>query len=294
VPTGGNLIEAEGHMVRLKRTFLWGVCVLLMAPCTQAQPDLATAELLMRKSGVWEQLGSLAPQIRTGIMAALAQSGGNASPSEIDRVSQAVAFAYSADRLRSVSLAAIARGLNARHVPELRRWYDTATGQTISKMEEAETADQSDPGTVIKEGEVLLAKLPTRRRTLLDELVTETEEAEMMTQSAVNIVLAIHKGARSVSPGLPGPSEDELRKTLEAQRNQIFQGFVALSLASSAKTYASLPTEELSQYVAFLKSEAGRHFSDLVNRAVDAALVDAATEFGRSLPSIKDPSTKQD
>jgi hypothetical protein len=123
-------------VVRFKRTFLWSICLLLLAPCTHAQTDAATAELLMRKSGVWEQLGSLAPHVRTGFMAALSQSGGNLSASEIDRVSRAIDSAYSADRLRSVSLATIMRGLDSRHVPELRSWYDTAVGQTISKMEE--------------------------------------------------------------------------------------------------------------------------------------------------------------
>jgi hypothetical protein len=142
----------------------------------------------------------------------------------------------------------------------------------------------------MQEGVAILVKLPSSRRALLDELVTASRSVEIMVQLTVNTAIAVHRGVASVLPNMP--AEGELRTALEAQRPQMLEGFAALMLASFAKTYASLPTPELAQYVTVLKSDAGSHFNDLVNRAVDAALVDASTEFGRSIPNLKDQPTK--
>lgn len=183
--------------------------LLLQAQVAGAQTNAATAETLMRQSGLWNQLAGVAPQVRAGLMASLAQARVNPSASEVER---------------------------------------------------------------------------------MNELVAVTRSAEAMVQLTIDTTLAAQSGARSAAPDVQGPSPNELRALLDAQKPQMLKAYEGLTLASSAKVYATLPTETLRQYVAFLKSDAGRHFNDVGMRALGAAMVDASAELGRRLPASKDQS----
>jgi hypothetical protein len=192
--------------------------------------------------------------------------------------------------LRSVSVALIAKKLDARYVPELQRWFDSSIGNTVTKLEEQASADPEDPQLQIQKGLALLEKLTPVRRQLLDDLVVATHVVEAMTQITINTSLAAFSGAASVAPQAPAMSASQLKAALEAQRPQMAQGFSVLALAGFAKAYDSLPTEHLQRYVAFLKSAAGKHFNALGIESLNAALMEAAADLGRRLPSTKDQS----
>jgi hypothetical protein len=80
---------------------------------------------------------------------------------------------------------------------------------------------------------------------------------------------------------------------LETQRPQLLQAFKGLLLASSAAAYAELPTAELAQYIEFLKTEPGRHFTDVGLKAFSEALLEAAADLGRMLPATKGRANSQ-
>ena len=265
------------------------VALLLAFTLLQAQAaiDASTAEALMRKSGTWEQLSSLGPQARAGLLAAVEQTEPRPDAAEVGRLTRLIDRAYAADALRATSRALMAREIEARHVPALQRWFDTRLGQAISRMEEAASADDRMPEALIREGAALLAEASPARRALIEEQLRVTHTVELMTRMHISSVLAAQKGAASVAPKPGGPSEAELRAQLEAERPKIQEVFGMLALAGAAKMYDPLPTDDLEKYVAFLKSEAGQHFNDVGVRALEAALTEAATEFGRGLPALR-------
>lgn len=264
---------------------LLGALALLPA---HAETDAATAEALMRHSGLWEQLAGIAPQARAGMLSSVAESGARPSEAELDRLTRAADAAFDAGRLRATALGAIARGLEPRHVEALQRWYASAPGTAITKLEEVSGADTREPPAVMQAGTALLQRMPDERRDLLAEMVQVTRSPEAMVQLVIGTSLAAWRGAASVTPGAPGVSLAELRALLESQRPQMLQAYAALSLAAMALTYETAPIGELGAYLDFLKSDAGRHFNDLGMAAVDAAMVEASAEFGRRLPGSKD------
>ena len=275
-------------LIRILRIALWWACLLLQPLSANAQTDTATAEELMRRSGMWEQLVGIAPQVRAGLFAGMSQTGARPSASESERLGRAVDNAYSASKLRRTAMKTIRQGLDVAYVPELRRWYATPAGKSATAMEEASSSDKRDPKVVLAEGAKLLNDMPAARRDLITELVKVTRSAESMVQMTINVTLATQRGASSVAPNLPRPSQAELRKLLDAQRPQLLQAYTGMALASSAKTYETLSTAMLAQYVEFLKSDAGRHFSEVGIQAIEAAMVEASTELGRRLPASKD------
>lgn len=269
--------------------YLFLSAALLGAGGASAEVDKATAESLMRKSGLWEQLDSIAAQIEAGLPQIFAQSGQKPGADELDRVSRAIRESYAAKRLRQVGVDLISQKLGGKHVAALQRWFDSSIGQTVTRLEEQASADTADPQAQMRQGVALLKNSPPARRRLLEELVKESRAAEAAVQITINGALAAMRGVASVSPNAPGMmSAAELRAALEAQRSQMLQGFSAMTLAGFAKAYEQLPTDSLQSYVTFLKSEAGSHFNDLGIEALDAALTEAAAEFGRRAPSTKD------
>ena len=276
-------------MLTFVRMALWCICGLLASSGgASAQTDARSAEELMRRSGLWEQLSGVAPQARAGLLAALAQGGARPSTTEMERLTRAVDLAYAPQRLRGRALAQVRRGLDAKHVPALRRWYATPNGKQITALEESASSDVRDPQALMAEGVRLLDEMPTARRDLLSELVRVTRGAEAMVQLTINVTVATQRGASSVAPNLPGASEAQTRAMLDAQRPQMVQAYTAMLMASMAQTYAPLPTGTLAQYVEFVKSSAGQHFNDVAMKAFDAAMVEAATDLGRRLPTSKD------
>jgi hypothetical protein len=270
----------------LIRFLFWYGTFLLFAAPAWAETDAATAESLMRKSGMWEQLEQIAPRVRAGVVAGAARSGQRPSEAESERLSRAIDHAYAAQRLRAACRATISKNLDRTHVEALRRWYDSGSGRHISSLELVQSTQ--DGQGALRRGAVLLGEMSGSRRRALEELVVVSRSAELQTELTIGTALAVHQGAASVSPEAARPSLGEIKATLDKQRHGMTRAFSALSLASFAVAYASLSPAELEAYVDFLKSDAGRHYNSVTMRAFGAAMLDAAAELGRAAPGSKD------
>lgn len=264
--------------------------LLAAATLAHAQVDRPAAENLARKSGLWEQVGSLGAQVEAGMEQAFAQAGMTPEAAEKARIARVIRAAYAPERMRSVSTGVIAARTQPQHLEALRRWFDSPPGQAVTRAEEAASAADGDPSAMMKEGVALLKSMPAERRKVLEDLLAATRAADAMVQITINTTLAVQLGAASAVPGAPAPSAAEMRALLERQRPQMLQAFNAMILASFAQVYAKLPPEQLRQYVAFVRTPAGTAFNDVAIDALEAALTDAASEMGRRLPGTRDGS----
>lgn len=277
-------------MVRSLRTFWLAALLLGAATWAQAEIDQPAAEELMRKSGLWEQLEGVGTQVELGVQQALAESGKAPAESEKARVTRVVRESYAPDRLRSVSTGIVAARMQAAHLPALRRWFDSEPGQAVAKAEEAEAGNQPDPAAEMREGVALLKAMPEERRKLLQDLLAATRAADALVQITISTTVAVQIGVASATPDAPGLSSAQIRAMLEAQRPQMVQAYTAMTLASFARVYAKVSSDQLRQYVDFVRTPAGTQFNDVVIDAMDAALSDAATRMGRRLPGTRDGS----
>jgi len=255
-----------------------------------ATVDQPTAESLLRLSGLWAQLADVASQVRAGVLWDLQQRGAAASQVEVDRLTQAIDLAYSAQRLRSACLGTTAKRLDKAHVAALRRWFEGPTGSAITRLEVAQSGQ--DQRALLEQGAALLSKMPSSRRRILQEMVVATRVAELQTELTIGSSLAVAQGARDPSDA-GAPSLRELKEALDGQRHQIMRAAGAQSLAAFAGIYPSLPDAELEAYLDFLKSPPGRHFVDVGIHAVGAALFAAAIDFGGALGQTRDKPTRR-
>lgn len=267
-----------------RRCLVVGLPLAFVRTPARAGVDRPTAESLLRISGLWAQLADVAPQARAEALGALNQRGAAPAQAEVDRLAQAIASAYSVQRLRSACLDTTSKNLDKAHVAALRRWYEGSPGSGIVRLEVAHSAQ--DPRIVLEQGAALLASMPSSRRRVLEEVVVATRVAELQTELAIGTSLAVGLGARAARDPT-APSLSELKAALGARRHQIMRAAGAQALVAFASTYSSLPDADLDTYVDFLKSRAGRHFVDVAIHALGAAIFAAALDFGRALGETK-------
>jgi len=272
----------------LRALFIAGL--LAAATLAHAEIDRPAAESLVRKSGLWEQLSGVAPQVEAGLQQAMDKADLEPADSEKVRISRVVAKAYSADRLRATSTGVIAARMQPEHLEALRVWFDSPLGNAVAHAEEESSSNAADSASALKEGLRVLASTPRERRKLLEDLLAATHAAEGMVQLTISTTVAVQLGAASAVLGATVPLPERARAVLEAQRPQMLKEYTGLMLSSFARTYAALSSEQLGAYVAFVRSPAGAAFNDVSLEAMDAALSEAASEMGRSLPGTRDGS----
>lgn len=267
---------------------LWTLLALFTGSAAWAQTDAQTAEQLLRSSGVWEQLKSVAQQVRAGMHDAAKHGNSELSAAESARLMRAVDAAYAAPRLRANALRLLAREMQPAWVPAVVKWYGSATGAAITRLEEEAAADERSADAVLQAGAARLGAMPQTRRQLLQQIMTAARAAEVATLMTINTAVGVQQGMAAVQPSRAGPSAQDLRAALEAQRPQLQEGFVAVLLAASALMYEPATEPQLAAYLDFLNSPAGGHFSAVMESVLDTLFLDAATELGRVLPGTRE------
>ncbi len=265
---------------------------LLLAGCDQAaaQTDAATAEALMRMSGMWRQFESIGPKLHSALVDRLARANPRASAAETGRVTRAVDTAYAPEHLQQLAIAALARDLQGPMVPALQSWFDSETGRLLTQLAAATVLDGRDVSDAVQRGTNLLQTMPAPRRALLTELVATLQAARTLAVVTIDMAVGMQVGLAGAAPGGRPRTPHEMRAGLDQAREPLLQAGAALALAAYADSYASASEGQLQQYLAFLQSPAGRHFVELIPRTLDDTFMQAAEELGGGLATARAPA----
>ncbi len=289
--------------VKLLAFALAALCVL---PAAQAQPAApavttataktatqAAASSLMKAYGLWDQLSGIAQQVQTGFETEAANSANPPSPAEQQRLAGAIHSAYEADRLRAQAQSTLAKLLLPQHVAPLQAWYASALGQKIKQLEVAAAADTRGTQVVVQEGATALAQATPQRQAAVKRMVVVTRAAESLTTLTIGTALAVQQGiaaatAANFSATDAKQARAELEQQLGSQRPRIEAMFAQMSAGLFCAQYVTLTDAEMTQFMAFLQSPAGLHFTEIGMQALEDALVQAADFLGQSLPKVLD------
>jgi hypothetical protein len=252
-----------------------------------AEVPAATAEALMRKSGIWAQLADVATQVKTGL--AQSAEGGKLAPEDMQRLDQIADDAFAASRLRASVLQALSHDITVPQSVDALKWYDSPQGRQITAMEEAFSADFGDMNQVMTDGNKLLAQASAKRQSLLSQTVKASRTAEAMAAMQISSTVAVMQGLANALPNQGMPPAGELRKALESQREQMVAANRGVALSMSALSYQSASDKLLAQYVKFLSSKSGTALTLILEEALDKSLSAASQLLGSGIP--KDPGT---
>jgi hypothetical protein len=262
-----------------------GAALVLLGAQTAAiagiSPD--AAQDLAKKSGLWAQLDSLGSQVGEGMSAAAAKSAGKVTAEQQAKLLGCAQSAYATEGLRKTAIDAVAGGLQATDVPVLKAWYDSAVGHQIALAEHDSSELVPDPQERVRRGAEELAKADDARKAALQAIVTKSRSVEMMTDTVIEMTLAVEQGMASVNASAQGNSTSQIKAQLESRRPQIVGHYAEISLDAYAFTYGALSDDELQRYADFLGSPSGIAFNDATMRGVARALSSGSVQLGRCM-----------
>lgn len=260
---------------------LLGLCLsvgmsLGLAGAARAQLNEAQAEQLMKLSGQWEQLESVATQMRDGLLQGLAAGQKPASAEVQQKVKAAATAAFDVERIRKAARRAVAENTRVAYLPELTRWYESPVARRISQAEVEDTARaEADIKARTQRGMALVQAATPQRQELLVRLVEVTRAPRSSADIIINMGALLPLALMRFDPGAKQVPEAELRAALEDQRPQLMQAFETISLAGFAIAYQGLPDDALAAYASFMASAAGDHYTDIGEKAFEAAILAA-------------------
>jgi hypothetical protein len=264
-----------------------------LAQATTQTAAQSTAQSLMKVSGLWDQLAAIAQQVQAGFEAEAAKGDSPPSPQEQQRLAGAIHSAYEADRLRARAQQSLAQLLLPQHVPALQAWYASPTGLRVKQLEVAAASDTRGTPVVVQDGAAALAAATPTRRAALLRMVKVTRAAESLTTLTISTALAVQQGvaaatAATFTPADAAQAKAQLQQQLNEQRPRLELLFADMAAALFCGQYLPLTDAELQQFLVFLQSPAGLHFTDVGMQAFEDALVQAADFLGQSLPKVMD------
>ncbi len=264
------------------KSLLLGAGLLLMAGSSAAADRISaeTADAVIRKSGLGEQLADFGSSLRAGITTN-PEIATKMTEEQLGTVLKAFETAYAPARLSAGINAELTRQLKPAVAKDTLNWLESELGAKITALENTASAIANDPAKMA-EAQKLLERLPPRRAERYIALMKSTGADEAGAQIALNTSLGIAYGAAATLGSTP-PLLDDLRKELEASRPQMVEALGNVYIVMFASVYQSLPESELDQYLAFADSASGKAYHKAVSAALDAALGDAAKEVGRQI-----------
>jgi hypothetical protein len=237
----------------------------------ESAPDLAAT--LLRASGMERQIASIAPSFD----AQLAGSGDGISEDVRARLLETARRSFAADPLHRAALAHLNAHMDPARAQRALVWLRSEQGRRITRLEEA--ASEPEAVKALQEyAQSLGAKPPEAARVaLITRLDAATGATDLTAKFLYEMAAATARGMLAVSESSQDASE--LEAALAGQKSSIAETARNMTLVSMLFTYRALSAEEVSSYIEFLETDAGRWYQSTTGHAFFAALRDGTKRF---------------
>ena len=265
------------------RRLLCAVVLALFAGLpAQAQVAESRAEAFMRLSGLWEQLASLGQTVRDTYKAVAGETTVAAERALFGRLAVAAEEAFSPVGMRVLARRELAAGLQDRHLPPLEAYLASSPGRRWVAAENALAASTLSTQELEARGAEQLRASTPARRALLERILDEARLAELSVEAQLNTVAALKVGALMAAGGSADGVFAAERARLGADRAAVLAETRPSMLKLIAESYRGLSDTELAAYLQVLQSEAGRHWTEVMERVYERVFVQGAEETGRA------------
>ena len=173
------------------------------------------------------------------------------------------------------------------------QWLRSPIGRRIAKLDLAAAKPEGAAALESYARNIGSNPPPATRVSLIRQLDAATGMTDFTVDAALTAALATTLGANGALPSANRSAESDIRAVVEAQRSALRPEIETMITASMLYSYQSLEDGELSSYIDFSNSEAGRWYHESVKRALLSTLEGASTRVGRavaaSLGAAEDP-----
>lgn len=257
------------------------VATALPLPASAAKVSAEMADALVSKSGLADQLPSIAPSVATGLTTHPGFAS-NLGEQELQIVLKAFSRAFAPTRLA----AEISADLQGRLKPEVAKaalqWLESDVGRKITALEDT-AARQAADSTAMERAQELYQRLSPRRAERYERLAKASEVAESSAQLLVNTSVATAYGVASTTGSKTPPDLDLIRREYARNREDLVDTLRGQFNVLFASAYETLPEGELDAYLAFVESPQGRSYHQAMSAAIEQAMVKATRDAGQQI-----------
>ncbi|HEY5657968.1 MAG TPA: hypothetical protein VIY27_09280 [Myxococcota bacterium] len=258
---------------------LWVALALGASAATPPNNPKGQMDEIFFLSGLEAQLGAVGDNLGAAIEPQIQYL----PPAQGQALQRAVLREFDADLLQRDVERHLEQAHNPRHAERVLEWLRSPIGRRIAKLDLA--AAQPEAATELQAYALGLANNPppVARIALIRQLDVATGMTDFTVDATLTSALATALGASGALPAAQQATEEEIRATLEAQRQVLRPEIEKMMIASMLYSYRSLGDDELRRYIDFSESESGRWYHESVKRALLDTLEDASTRVGRAL-----------
>jgi hypothetical protein len=264
----------------------WLLVVALPLAMAAAQFEAPRrVDQLMRKSGLWTQLGQMQEQVSNGALDARAKEEARGAPpleeEDFKKLTGAIERAFGAERLREVVAQEIAAALSAEDEAVVLRWLDSEAGARFTRLEE-ESLKPEQVDAMQSGAKDALSGLGKERLALVKRFGEAVGAGEIDATIVINLVSAVGYGVALTTPVPPVDLKD-FKQRMEKDRARMVAAYKWRALGMYAWMYRDVPDAEFARYVEFAESPVGRRYHAAMVKALDVALTRAAFDMGLAL-----------
>jgi len=268
--------------------------LLVAAALTAAAADRRTEEL-MRKSGLWIQLGQVQSQMVGGAQQAQDMGSGAERLDDADfaKLKASMNLAFAPEKLQKAMSREMESLLSAEDEAEVLKWLSSDLGKRITKIEE-ESGELEKSMAIERAAPAHFATVPKERVEKYRRMVKAIRMGEVTASMVINMTTAIGFGMAMGNPSADAAAvANAMRARMEPQREQMAAEFDARSLQTFAYIYREIGDADLDRYVAFAESPVGKRYHDASTRGMDKVIARASLDVGREFDILKrEPSTR--
>ncbi|WP_394130606.1 DUF2059 domain-containing protein [Marinobacter nauticus] len=259
------------------------VVAMLGVGSAQAAPDAASVLEASPIDDIVEQYPAMLSQ---GIREGLKQRG-QVPPMVADTVGYVVSSSFSADKIEQQIITDLQAQLTDEQLQAVSEWYRTPVARKISSAEIAASAPEAWPQIQASAPELNRKYKGTPKAEMFDRF----DRAARATESAVDTTIAVQLGLATAMSALSSESMhyEQLERRIENQRGML-RGVVGQQVYDSyLYTYDKVSAQELTLYLDFLESPAGKQFSQVVTSSIQQAIMEPVESIGRQISRFMAP-----
>lgn len=244
------------------------------------------AESVIRSSALGDVIEQYPAMLTEGISQGLSQTG-NLDPMLKGAITGMVGQAFSSTKIRGQVVADLDDGLSETTLQTVLDWYQSPLGEQVSSLE-ASAAKPAAWKAIERRGPELIKKFQGTER---EQLFTRFDRASRATESAVDTAIAVQTAFGTAMAAFNGQTADfdSIRAQVEAQRPML-TGLVEQQVyAAYLHTYESLSDAQLENYVAFMQSQEGDRYNEVVTNSVQQAIIRPVESIGNGLMRLFGP-----
>ena len=232
------------------------------------------AEAIVRHAGLEPQLEFLAAQFVDLVV----QQAGDLPPESFDRLDLALREQLTGDALQALVIAAIASRFRARRAEATLAWLRSPLGVRVTVLD-AQAATPEGQAAIRRYAETLTQRPPEALRLeLATRFRAATGEAQLDLELMMRAMLTVAQGLQVALPPEQRSDPAALRQRVEIQRSALRPIVEQMTLASFLYRYRGVSNTELTRYLQFVESDAGRWFHRTSGEAVLEAVATTSAQ----------------